>query len=447
MLKAAACGYYVPVGTQWQPVSGRLLEDETLLETSHVSLLDEIIRERLVRPVYQPIVDLFTGEIVAYEALARGPQGSPLERPDLLFQVARSSGRVAELDLLCRTEAVRGAILAGMPKQIALFINVEPDVPLTPMIDMDAELWAQATEWLNIVFEITERAVTDDPGGLLAGVEAQRRLGHRVALDDIGADARSLAMLPFLSPEVLKLDLQLVRQRPNVMRARIIHAVEAEAERTGAMVVAEGIETDGHLETARALGAGLGQGWMFGRPGNLPESFAIPAEPLTFGLRRVERPNGTPFSLIKPHRPVRIGTKGILLAMSKHLEEQVLATKEHPVTLAAFQEAAHFTPATAARYEILGKDSVFVGALGHGMASEPVKGVRGASLDANTPLRGEWVVAVVGPHFAGAFAARDLGDEGPDMERRFEYAITYNRSLVLRLARNLLTHVVPQLGA
>src|SRR4029453_11490950 len=98
-----------------------------------------------------------------------------------------------------------------------------------------------------------------------------------IAIDDVGADPRSLALMPFLEPDVIKLDMRLVQAQPSAEIARVTHAVSAEAERSGARVIAEGIETEAHAHRAAALGADLAQGWLFGRPGPLPE--AIPAAP------------------------------------------------------------------------------------------------------------------------------------------------------------------------
>src|SRR5918997_5912954 len=99
-------------------------------------------------------------------------------------------------------------------------------------------------------------------------------MGCAIAVDDVGADRRSLAFMPFLRPEIIKLDLSLTQARPTPQIASVVHAVNAEAERTGALVLAEGIESDHHLMRARALGARYGQGWRFGRPGPLPADVA-----------------------------------------------------------------------------------------------------------------------------------------------------------------------------
>jgi EAL domain-containing protein (putative c-di-GMP-specific phosphodiesterase class I) len=144
-------------------------------------------------------------------------------------------------------------------------------------------LMAERPDWLvrlldgaldrfAIFAEVTERALTDRPAELLAAVARLRRLGVGIALDDVGADPRSLALMPFLAPEVIKLDLALVQGKPSRRTAAIVHAVSAESERTGALVLAEGIETEAHRQTALALGARYGQGWLFGRPAALERS-------------------------------------------------------------------------------------------------------------------------------------------------------------------------------
>lgn len=111
--------------------------------------------------------------------------------------------------------------------------------------------------------------------------------------------------------------------------------------------------------------------------------------------------------------------------------------------LSAFQTAERFTGATRRRYASLAAELGLVAALGVGMDPEPAPGVRGARLSASDPIGHQWDVVVVSAHFAGALVARDLGDAGPDLDRRFDYAITYDRELVLRAARSLMDLVAP----
>ena len=208
-----------------------------------------------------------------------------------------------------------------------------------------------------------------------------------MALDDVGADHRSLALMPFIAPEVIKLDLRLVQDNPSPAIAAIVHAVNAQSERSGAVLLAEGIETEEQLAVAQALGARFGQGWLFGRPGELPldtrrlarADRSAPGDASRAGLART-----TPSPLACARAAVR---KALLLAISRHLEAQVAAQGESAVVFAAFQHARHFTPKSAARYETLASSAALVGALGVGLSAEPVPGVRGADLDADDASR------------------------------------------------------------
>jgi EAL domain-containing protein (putative c-di-GMP-specific phosphodiesterase class I) len=415
--------------------------DAVIRDATLAGELRRILDEGLVRSVYQPIVDLDTGFVVGYEALARGPVGSPLERPDRLFAVAHASGVVAELDWACRAAAVRGALEVGLRQ--TLFVNVEPSL-LDAAVPADvAAVLARASGELDLVLELTERALTDRPAEMLARTEALRGAGFRVALDDVGADPRSLALMPFVAPDVIKLDLRLVQDNPTPGIAAIVHAVNAESERSGAVLLAEGIETEEHLAVARALGARYGQGWLFARPGPLPPSpSASPGLPVARSSRGPARLS--PFDLVSERLAPRRGTKQLLLAISLHLEAQVAAQGEAAVVLATFQEARHFTPRSARRYERLASRAALVGAFGVGLPAEPAVGVRGGALDAEDSLRGEWNVIVIAPHFAAAFVARDLGDtDCDDTQRRFDFCLTYDRDLAVEAARALLARIAP----
>src|SRR4051812_34579520 len=164
-----------------------------------------------VRSVYQPIVDLGSGEVVGYEALARGAEGSPWESPAELFRLARELGVEAEVDWSCRAAAFRGALHARLPAALALFVNVEPRfLSTTPPAALEPVL-RQAEQRLQVVVEITERALVADPAGLIAAVRRARDAGWGVALDDVGAEPESLALMPFIEPDVIKLDLRLVQ--------------------------------------------------------------------------------------------------------------------------------------------------------------------------------------------------------------------------------------------
>ncbi len=424
-------------GVRWEGV--------TPSSAAPATTIDDVLRDGAVRSVFQPIVELDTGQVVAYEALARGPQG-PLERPDQLFAAARAAGRLAELDAACRTAALTGAYEVGLQAPLTLFVNVEPEVlDRAPMEDLLAIAQA-APGGLRVVLEITERALAARPAELLRTVERVRAVGWGVAVDDVGAEPMSLAFMPVLRPDVIKLDLRLVQERPGPVIAEIMNAVNAQAERTGARVLAEGIEDEAHLAMARALGATLGQGWFFGRPGPGPVEGAVPGSlvlPSQLPDTVSQDAAVSPFACLPGDVPLRVSPKALLIELSKQLEREALRLGTACVVAATFQEARHFTPATTLRYRDLVERTGFVCALGEDLAVEPLPGLRGAALSPEDPVRGEWDVTVVGPHFAAALLARDLGDDGPDTQRRFAYALTYDRDTVIRATAALLARVAP----
>lgn len=422
-------------------------DSEATADRVEAEALEALLAGPGPRPVYQPIVDLTNDEVVAYEALARGPEGSPVERPDRMFATARATGNLGRLDWACSHAAVKGALEAGLERPRRLFVNVEPEALGLECPEQYLPTFERAEAELDVVLEITERALTARPADLLRLVDAVRGRGWGVALDDVGADVRSLALMPLIRPDVIKLDLRLVQEQPTTEVAEIVNAVNAERERTGATVLAEGIETPEHLELARALGATLGQGWLFGRPEPLEPATSPVSTPVPLTAAPPVTEHVSPYSVVTEARgDVRRADKKLLLALSMQLEHQAAALGDSALIVSAFQTDERFTPLTRRRYTLLGADAAFVAALGVGMDAEPAPGVRGAHLQDDDPLLGEWSVAVLGPHFAAALVAVDLGDTGPEMERRFDFALTYDRELVVEAATALMRRVEP-LGA
>lgn len=425
------------------------------MDATLVDLIPEVLRRRSVRSVYQPVVVLDSGAVVAYEALARGPVGSAVEWPDRLFLAAAVAGATAELDQLCLTTAIESAS-GRLPTWCPLFVNVEPVTLSSELVRRTAPIAVAGDR--PLVLEVTERAITTSPAMLLAGVQAAREHGWSIALDDVGVEPGSLALLPIIRPDVVKLDMGLVRERPDRELGRTMAAVMAYAERSGATILAEGIETEAHLERAVSLGATLGQGYLFGRPGPLDEVVhdeaphggaehdAPPPDVLRISAGQARRLALSPFDAVVAagHRS-RVARKSVLLQISHHLEEQALADPGAPLLLSAFQHARHFTPATSRRYEALAAKCAVTAALGTDMAPEPVPGVRGAVLLAGDPLEGEWSVVVLGSHYAGALLGKDVGGDSSDADRRFHYVVTHDRAAVELAAESLLRRVAPAL--
>ncbi len=415
-------------------------EPRVLLAAEHD--LGLVLAQGAIRSVYQPVIELDTDAVVGYEALARGPAGSTLERPDALFATARRTGQVAELDRACRSAAIAGARAAELRDPWTLFVNVEPGAAYDAFRPADRSSADGGGGGQRVIVELTERALTTDPMQLLRLVERIRSRGWGIALDDVGAERESLALLPLLRPDVIKLDLRLIQQRPSADIAEIVSAVNAEAERSGAAVLAEGIENEQHLAVARGLGATLGQGWLLGRPAPLP-TMLPPFRGARVGIavRGHQARRESPFEMGAAITAPRAARKTLLIEISKHLERQAIRSGEATLVLAAFQNASFFTPATRRRYAELVRTNAFVGALGQDMPADPMPGVRGGLLHPADPLLGEWDIAVVGPHFAATLVARDLHDTGPDAQRRFEFVLSHNRELAIAVASTLISRI------
>ena len=392
--------------------------------------LDAVLGGAPLRAAYQPLVSLETGEVLGYEALARGARP-----PQELLDDARAGGCIGELDWACRAAALRGALDAGLGSSLTLLVNVEPDTDGAVPAALE-DLLASAERELRVVLEITERAVVQRPSELLQVVDWARARDWGIALDDIGQDPASLALMPFLEPDLVKLDLRLVQQRPDAEIGAVMSAVTAQAERTGAVVVAEGIEDDADRQAALALGATVGQGWLLGRPGELPADRPRPDGVLPLRRSWSVHDEPTPFSVVRAARPLRRGDKELLLGIAAHLEEQALALSQRPVVLSTFEAGEDVPGATQDRYAALTDQGSFVAALRTGDAPAVRDGTRGARLPDDHRLADEWSVVVVGPHYAGALVARRTGDSDG-----YDFAVTHERDLVVEAGRALLRHV------
>ncbi len=219
---------------------------------------------------FQPIVDMAQKRVFAYEALLRTDEES-LRRPDIFIATAERLDRVHQLGRTVRSSVARAAV--DCPGDAHLFVNVH-GLELT-----DEELFSadQALASLagRVVLEITERTGLDPVAGPKR-VAMLRKLGFRVAVDDLGAGYAALGALASLEPEIVKLDMSLVRdidQHP--VKQRVVAAIANLCRELGSRVVAEGVETRAELDPVTEAGLDLIQGYLIARParGFTPVSF------------------------------------------------------------------------------------------------------------------------------------------------------------------------------
>ncbi len=230
--------------------------------------LQDIILGEGLSSVYQPIVDLGTGDIFAYEALTRGPRGSSLESPATLFAIADEVDLTVELDRACFRGALRNA--KTLEPVHRLFVN------LLPMSFYDAAfievevgnlLSAAGLTPANIVFEITERLAIENFASFKRALAAYTAMGFGVAIDDVGTRHSNLETVMSLRPHFIKISDVLVRgiARSTVKR-EMLRSLRHIAETIDAVMVAEGIEHVEDVVALRDLGLRYGQGYYMARP-------------------------------------------------------------------------------------------------------------------------------------------------------------------------------------
>lgn len=394
-------------------------------------LLEQIIARHDIHPLFQPIVDLQTGGIVGVEALARGPAGSPLEYPDALFGAAAETGLLFEVDTLCAARAIDAATAHQGLLPPLVFINADPGAftRQAPRLLQDA---LAGKGPYRLVLEITERALATNPAGLLQVSHQVHAAGDGLALDDVGVDPLSLAFLPLIEPDVVKFDMHLLRDPYSRDTMTTVTGVNAYAQRTGAAIIAEGIETERDLATARALGATWGQGWHFGRPGPLEalagrrvahQARIRPSQP---DLHRVD---GSPFTTAASRHTPRRVSRTMATAFGDHLLHEAAQAGRHTVVLAMDHDPAAFA-LWLPRMAQIAQHAGFTGVIGPAAEIPPgvhhitTTGPEGSS---------EATLIVVSPTSATALCLRRDGD-GDDLD----LVMTHDPVTALGLARMLL---------
>ncbi len=216
---------------------------------------------------FQPIMDIETGTPFAYEALVRGPGGEPAA--SVLAQVT-AENRYA-FDQQCRVKAIQTAAKAGLLSTPArLSINFLPNAVYEPKACIQLTLkTAAAIDFPTdrLIFEFTENEEMVDPSHVSRIIDSYKQMGFGTALDDFGAGHAGLNLLARFQPDIIKLDMELVRSLDGSLARRIIvDAVVKMCARLDVAVIAEGIETEAELAALRDLGVRYIQGYLFAKP-------------------------------------------------------------------------------------------------------------------------------------------------------------------------------------
>ncbi len=240
--------------------------------------LCRIMADRLLYPVFQPIIDFRVRAILGYEALIRGPEGSALHRPDQLFAAASRAGFSLELEHACREASLRA--FAGQRLPGRLFLNVTPNCLLDHkmMNGHTRELLSELGIAPNrVVIELTENQKITDMPGIQEALLHYRGRGFQIAIDDLGEGFANLRMWSELRPEFVKIDKHFVHGiADDRIKYHFVRAMQDLAEICNASLVAEGIERPEDFACIRDMGIACGQGYFIAHPEVYPSRQLAP---------------------------------------------------------------------------------------------------------------------------------------------------------------------------
>jgi diguanylate cyclase (GGDEF)-like protein len=251
----------------YDPGRHGVLPDERSLEDVSAAL-GTILAQKSLRPVFQPIFSMTTGEPIGYEGLIRPTDGAPMADASSLFAAAERVGRTVELDMACLDVVARG--IDGLEQDVYLSVNVSPRTLESEQfhpVELTAIFGRRGIRPDQLVIELTEREEVQDLQQLRRNAAACRRAGMRLAADDVGAGNAGLRLLSEVHFDIVKVDLSLVQggilHDPS---HGVLRALQELAARWDATIVAEGVETGEQLAVIRGLGITAGQGYLLGRP-------------------------------------------------------------------------------------------------------------------------------------------------------------------------------------
>jgi EAL domain-containing protein (putative c-di-GMP-specific phosphodiesterase class I) len=397
---------------------------------------DQIIAQRTLPTVFQPVVELESGHTVGYEALIRPPNRSLFDSPQALLDMAYRTDRVVEFDWLARASACRAIAQAELPADQLVFFNIEP---IALISDCPPDLWPDIERIFRafpVILEVTERSLDRDPRSLMEGIQRQWPMVSGFAVDDVGSTALTLSLVPLISPHVIKLDMRIVQSGLTADVIGVLDLAYEEAERTEALILTEGVETALQAELARSIGAHLGQGYHCGRPADLSHN----RPPAVASVRLPEHtlPNlATPFDALQGRRTSRAGSD-VLMALTEQVQTGGAELRGPSVLMCHLPHPALLTPEQHDRLAAIGRRGVFTAVIGPGIPADPGQGIRGVG-SSQSDLYGQWAIIALGPSVAAALLAKAANEE----ETEYDFALIHDRERVIAAAHSLFRRIGP----
>lgn len=235
--------------------------------------LNQLLEEEALTTVFQPIFDISQNEILGYEALTRAPKNSLLAPPPKLFKTAFENGKLSELESLCRKIAFKNFTkldLDGM-----LFLNISPLVlgeknhQKGETVDL-VKQYGLSPE--RVVIEVTEMFDSEDTEYLKESLTYYRKMGFKIAIDDLGTGHSGLMQWAELRPDIVKIDKYFISDsHKNIVKRELLRTIFELGKATGVRIIAEGIEKNEEFLLLEKLGMQYAQGFLLAKPNANPK--------------------------------------------------------------------------------------------------------------------------------------------------------------------------------
>ncbi|UEA60715.1 hypothetical protein LK459_07770 [Gordonia otitidis] len=383
-----------------------------------------------LRTQFSPLFQLSDGAVVGASLELCGPQGTNFDTPRALRRTATLMEQRAVLDSR-KFEFADTAAARHVADAIPLFVAVDIDV-------YDSARTVPYGEILTLMIE--PRSILRRPQSRIAQVAQARRNGTPIALEGVTADRRTATLLTLIEPDIVLLHPDTLKSVPSSEIAHLAHILAAHTERTAAIVVAAGVDTEDDRRTALTLGARHGLGALHPPVADADDRLlgTIAALPTLPARTTPESDEKTPFAIASKSGIPRPADKRLLLEMSKDLERTATESGV-AVVLGTFQDQRNFSTPTSQRWRALSEKVGLVGVYGAGIRPMSDGNIHYAPLSADDALVDEWNVAVLGMHFAALISARQIRDARTNGHTEYMFVQSYDRTIVTQAVRSILS--------
>lgn len=400
--------------------------------------VERLVRSGLITTSFAPVVDLETDAVVAHRVFHTSAEVDSFEMEDFVAvrRAVRESPLAGDFDSSLRAIALREAQRLELPANNRLLLTTEPQ-SLVTVEDRTGEPDRSA------ILHLHPERIAMAPAMTLRSVRQARSLGWGIGMSSIGMDLTTTAFLPLVNPSVVMLHRQVLQIEDPVHIAELVRLLHAHVERTDAIIIADGIETDADVHRARAMGARFGTGTRFGAPSRTPTPVdATREDPIAAHFTRNLPAQGTPFTIAQAlRRDPMVMDADMLDAQLRSLEDRTLTAGRSAVVIGVFAGLDELPQSTLDRYSRIADSAGYTVMLSNGFDSPPVPAAWGGTVDTSDPLGEEYASIMVGPDWSGMTVAKRRPAPGPDGRTEFDVHVTTERYACVDAARSVMSRI------